>query len=90
MSVIQRILKGELHIDNVPERPDIVLIQDGVAMAGQRASRDRGDDLLGASDHLVALLRNLWTREIRAMEAGQAPKQWRVPSDLVPTKGLAE
>ncbi len=90
MSVIKRILKGELHIDDIPERPDIVLIQDGVAMAGQRAARDRGDDLLGASDHLVALLRNLWTREIRAMEAGKAPKQWRVPNELTPTKGLAE
>jgi 5,5'-dehydrodivanillate O-demethylase len=90
MSVIRRILAGELHIDDITERPDIVLIQDGVAMAGQRASRDRSDDLLGASDHLVALLRNLWTREIRAIEAGKAHKQWRVPNSLVPTKGLAE
>jgi 5,5'-dehydrodivanillate O-demethylase len=90
MSVIRRIIAGELHIDDIPERPDIVLIQDGVAMAGQRASRDRSDDLLGASDHLVALLRNLWTREIRAIEAGEPIKQWRVPSHLAPTKGVGE
>ncbi|MDX1485264.1 MAG: Rieske 2Fe-2S domain-containing protein [Alphaproteobacteria bacterium] len=89
MLVIRRILAGELHIDEVPERPDIVLIQDGVAMLGQR-SRDRSKDLLGASDHLVALLRRIWTRELSAIEEGRPIKQWRIPRDLVPTKGLPE
>ncbi|MDH3241297.1 MAG: Rieske 2Fe-2S domain-containing protein [Alphaproteobacteria bacterium] len=90
MSVVRRILAGELHIDDVPDRPDIVLIQDGVAMMGQGYSRNRSIDNLGATDHLVALLRNLWTREIRAIEAGRPPKQWCIPPDLVPTKGLPE
>lgn len=90
MAVIRRVLAGELHIDEVPDRPDIVLIQDGVAMLGQRSTRDRTDDKLGASDHLVALLRNLWTRELRAIAADQPIKQWRVPKDLVPTRGLPE
>ncbi len=90
MSVIGRILAGEIHVDEVEDRPDIVLIQDGVVMVGQGARRDRSDDMLGASDRLVALLRNLWTREIRAIEAGKPIKQWRIPRDLVPTKGLSE
>lgn len=90
MSVIKRILAGELHVDEVPDRPDIVLIQDGVAMAGQRVSRNRSDDKLGASDHLVALLRKLWTRELGAIEAGRPLKQWQIPKNLVPTKGLPE
>ncbi len=90
MVVIRRILAGELHIDEVEDRPDIVLIQDGVAMIGQGARRDRSADLLGASDRLVALLRKLWTREMAAIEAGGAIKQWRIPRDLVPTKGLSE
>jgi 5,5'-dehydrodivanillate O-demethylase len=90
MSVIKRILAGELHVDEVPDRPDIVLIQDGVAMAGQRTSRNRSDDKLGASDHLVALLRKLWTRELGAIEAGRPLKQWQIPKNLVPTKGLPE
>lgn len=90
MSVIGRILAGELHIDEVEDRPDIVLIQDGVAMIGQGARRDRSNDLLAASDRLVALLRKLWTREMAAIEAGRAIKQWRIPRDLVPTKGLSD
>jgi 5,5'-dehydrodivanillate O-demethylase len=90
MSVVRRILTGELHVDDVPDRPDIILIQDGVAMMGQGYARDRSEDNLGASDHLVALLRNLWTREIRALEAGRQAKRWRIPPHLVPTKGLRE
>jgi 5,5'-dehydrodivanillate O-demethylase len=90
MSVIQRILAGELHLDEVPDRPDIVLIQDGVAMVGQGTHRNRSNDMLGASDHLVALLRQLWTREIRAIDAGRPIKRWQIPRDLVPTTGLSE
>ena len=90
IAVIERILAGELHIDEVEDRPDIVLIQDGVAMIGQGARRDLSADLLGASDRLVVLLRKLWTREMAAIEAGEAIKQWRIPRDLVPTKGLSD
>ncbi len=90
MSVIKRILAGELHIDDVPDRPDIVLIQDGVAMIGQGARRDRSNDLLAASDRLVTLLRKLWMREMAAIESGRPIKQWHIPRDLVPTKGLSD
>lgn len=88
-SVIDRILNGELHADDVPYRPDIVLIQDGVALKGQ-AARDREADLLGASDRQVSLLRRLWVREMEAIESGRPIKRWRAPPDLIPTTGTED
>lgn len=88
-SVIDRILAGELHCDDVAYRTDIVLIQDGVALKGQGA-RDRQSDRLGASDHQVALLRRIWAREMQAVDEGRPIKSWRVPADLVPTTGIDE
>jgi 5,5'-dehydrodivanillate O-demethylase len=88
-SVIDRILRGELHADDVPYRPDIVLIQDGVALKGQ-SDREREADLLGTSDRQVSLLRRLWMREMEAIESGQPIKRWRVPPNLIPTTGTGE
>lgn len=86
-AVIDRILRGELHCDDIAWRPDIVLIQDGVAMQGQPPGRDRSKDILGASDRQVVMLRSIWAREIRAIEQGQGLKRWSVPPELVPTSG---
>ena len=86
-SVVARILAGELHQDEVPWRPDIVLIQDGVAIGGLRKPRNRTMDNLGASDRQVVLLRRLWRRELEALQSGQPLKMWQAPRDLVPTPG---
>jgi 5,5'-dehydrodivanillate O-demethylase len=85
--LIDRILRGELHIDDVASRPDIVLIQDGVAMKGLRKPRNTTIDKLRASDRQVMLLRRLWKRELNAIEDGRPIKRWRVPPGLVPTSG---
>jgi 5,5'-dehydrodivanillate O-demethylase oxygenase subunit len=89
LDVVARVLRGELHADDVPERPDLVLIQDAVAMMSQ-GPRDRERDVLGASDKQVNMLRRLWTRELRAVERGKPIKRWTVPEDLVPTRGTQE
>jgi 5,5'-dehydrodivanillate O-demethylase len=86
--LVERILKGELHVDKVPWRPDIVLIQDGVALQGQPPFRNRRDDLLAASDRQLVMLRQIWAREMSAIAEGKPLKRWRVPSDLVPTSGV--
>jgi 5,5'-dehydrodivanillate O-demethylase len=89
--VIERILAGELHPDDVPaDRPDIVVIQDGVSCMGQGTDRDRSNDTLGASDVHVAMLRRIWTRELRAIAEGRPVTPWRVPSGLSTEKGIAE
>lgn len=87
-SVVDRILAGTLHIDEVEDRPDIVLIQDGVAIGGLRRPRDRSTDQLRSSDRQVALLRRLWRREMQALATNQPITRWHIPADLVPTSGL--
>jgi 5,5'-dehydrodivanillate O-demethylase len=89
-SVVQRVLAGELDIDELPERPDLLSIQDGVALASQDERRDRRQDRLTESDRQVALLRRLWTRELLAIEQGKPLRQWVVPPALVPTTGVEE
>jgi hypothetical protein len=85
--VVDRILRGELHIDDIGARPDLVLLQDTVAMRGQGLV-DREADLLGASDRQVKLLRDIWSRELRKIEEGSLPKVWRNRADLHTTRGV--
>jgi 5,5'-dehydrodivanillate O-demethylase oxygenase subunit len=88
--VVDRIMRGEIHADDLPWRPDIVLIQDGVALQGQPLWRNRRDDLLGASDRQVIMLRQIWAREMQAIAEGKPTKRWQVPRDLVPTSGTGQ
>jgi len=88
-SVISRILEGELHIDDVEWRPDIVVIQDGAAMAGLDPNRDPNEDQLRNSDRQVAMLRRIWRRELESISNGEPTKRWRIPADLKPTTGTS-
>ncbi len=91
ISVVERIINGELHADDVDiDRPDIIFIQDAVSCMGQGLDRDREDDLLGTSDKHVSVMRRLWTREMRAIDKGRPTKKWRIPSDLPVTKGAGD
>lgn len=90
MSLVEKIIAGEMHADDIPaDRADIVMIQDAIACYGQGYERNREEDVLGASDRVVSLIRRLWTREMRAIEEGAGGKRWRVPRDLTTTRGVA-
>ena len=89
-SVVERILRGELHADEVANRPDIIQVQDAVVLKSQGVRPDRDADHLATSDRQVALLRQIWTRELRAIEEGREIKDWRLPEGLAPTTGLGE
>ena len=86
-SVVSKILRGEMHLDDVVDRPDIVLLQDTVAMRSQGIV-DRELDQLGASDRQVKLLREVWSREVRKLEEGGVPKTWKIRPDLQTTHGV--
>jgi 5,5'-dehydrodivanillate O-demethylase len=88
--VARRILDGEILLEELSDRPDLLAIQDAVAMIGQGEERDRREDLLGTSDRQVALLRHIWQREMSAIEKSQPTKSWRIPSDLQVTKGVEQ
>jgi 5,5'-dehydrodivanillate O-demethylase oxygenase subunit len=56
---------------------DLTNAQDYVAQVGQGPLVDREHETLGRSDAGIALLRRLLYREMDAINAGKAPKQWR-------------
>jgi 5,5'-dehydrodivanillate O-demethylase oxygenase subunit len=85
--VATRILAGELTIEDVEDRTHIVSLQDEVTQRGQGEIADRTHERLGRSDAGVILIRQLWTRELRALAEGQALKEWRWSPELVPTAG---
>lgn len=90
LDVANRILRGEFHADDLPrERPDIVQIQDAVAMMSQ-GPRDRETDILGGSDRQVNMLRRIWTRECNALAKGKPIKQWQIPRDISVSTGVLE
>ena len=88
--LVARVMKGELHIDDVPDRTDLVALQDMVVLSGQPRDRRREDDLLAATDRQLVMLRSIWTRELRAIEDGAPRKRWRLPPDLTATTGVAD
>jgi hypothetical protein len=85
--VAQAVLRGELHVDDLLGRPDIVNIQDIVAQAGQGAIPDPEVERLGRSDAVIVLLRQIWTRELRAFAEGRPLKAWARTDDLVAARG---
>jgi 5,5'-dehydrodivanillate O-demethylase len=87
--VVAAILRGDMHIDEVDrDRPDLVGIQDDVALMTQPPINDRPPDRLRRSDRQVILLRKIWNRELKALSKGQPLKKWVWPADLHVTSGV--
>lgn len=84
----RRVLQGEIHVDELGERPDVINIQDAVAQAGQGQIPDRASDRLGRSDELIILLRKIWLRELSALAEGRPPKSWVQPEQLATNFGV--
>ena len=84
----QRILRGELTLDEVGSRPDLVGIQDYVTQVGQGMIADRVNERLGSSDVGIIQIRKLWQRELSALKEGKSLTQWKVPLGLASTVGL--
>jgi 5,5'-dehydrodivanillate O-demethylase len=80
--IVQAVIRGEMHIDEVPDRPDLVGIQDSVVMETQPPITDREPDQLGRSDRAAILLRRIYAREIDAFAQGKPVKRWTYPEDL--------
>jgi 5,5'-dehydrodivanillate O-demethylase len=83
----RRVLHGEIHVDELGDRPDIVNIQDVVAQVGQGQIADRDHERLGRSDTLIILLRKIWLRELQALDEGRPMKQWVQPQHLAAAFG---
>ena len=81
------VLSGRLRMQDIPDRPDRVLIQDHVAQTGQGVIADRTAERLGKSDGPIVLLRKIWKRELRALAEGRPLKPWDHAPQLAATRG---
>lgn len=76
---IQAILSGRKSWEDVADHPNIIRIQDGVAICGQGKIEDRSRERLGNSDAAVMMLRRLWKRELGLLAAGRPVTQFGTP-----------
>lgn len=89
--VVEAIFRGDLYLDDVDaSRPDIISIQDSVAMELQPPPGQRPPDRLGRGDVAIILLRKMLRRELRALESGTPLKEWRWPADLSAQLNLSQ
>jgi 5,5'-dehydrodivanillate O-demethylase len=85
---VQAILRGDMHIDEVPQdHPELIQIQDGVTLNAQPPLNER-DDHLGRSDTEIILLRKLMAREVRALTEGRPIKAWQWTDEMAVQTGV--
>ncbi len=82
------VLRGELRVHDLADRPDIVNVQDAVAQIGQGQIPDRDQEHLGRTDAMIVLLRNIWLRELQALADGRPTKHWTTPRHLSAAFGV--
>jgi 5,5'-dehydrodivanillate O-demethylase len=85
--VTDAVLAGRLRMQDIPDRPDRILIQDHVAQTGQGVIADRTAERLGKSDGPIVLLRRIWRRELRALAEGRPLTPWNHAPQLAATRG---
>jgi 5,5'-dehydrodivanillate O-demethylase oxygenase subunit len=76
---IEAILSGRKSWEDVANHPNIIRIQDGVAICGQGKIEDRSRERLGRSDAAVVLLRRVWRRELGLLADGRPVTQFGTP-----------
>ncbi|HKT16160.1 MAG TPA: Rieske 2Fe-2S domain-containing protein [Allosphingosinicella sp.] len=76
---IEAILSGRKSWEDVAKHPNLIRIQDGVAIVGQGKIVDRSRERLGTSDVAVGVLRRLWRRELKLLAAGKPVTQFGTP-----------
>jgi 5,5'-dehydrodivanillate O-demethylase len=86
--VAAAILRGELTLDEVVDHPDLLSVQDGVALLGQGTIANRMNEVLGRSDLQIVRLRRLWADDFAALQEGRAPRRWKWPRSVPLTTGL--
>jgi 5,5'-dehydrodivanillate O-demethylase len=84
------VLRGEMELADIVNHPDLLSVQDGVALAGQGVIADRRNEVLGISDLQIVRLRRLWAEDLAAVQEGRPRRAWRWPAHLDMTTGLKE
>ncbi len=77
--IVNAVLSGRERWEDIEDRPDRVLIEDGIVLRGQGVLPDRSLNRLGSSDAAIILLRRLYTRELAAISAGRELTKFPTP-----------
>ena len=77
--IVTAVLSGAERWEDIEERPDRVLIEDGIVLRGQGILPDRSLNRLGSSDAAIILLRRLYARELAAIEADRPLNKFPTP-----------
>ena len=78
-TIVRAVLAGRERWEDIEDRPDQVLIEDGIVLLGQGVLPDRSKNRLGSSDAAIVLLRKLYARELTAVQAGLALTKFPTP-----------
>jgi 5,5'-dehydrodivanillate O-demethylase len=85
----EQILAGKMRIEDLPQDMSIYKlfwIEDYVTQIGQRQNGRERPERLGVTDVGVALKRQIWQRELKALAEGRPLKQWYSPAGLAETQ----
>jgi 5,5'-dehydrodivanillate O-demethylase len=82
------ILRGNLAFSDVVDHPDLLSVQDGVALGGQGVIANRRDEVLGQSDLQIVRMRRLWAEDLAALQEGRPRRPWPWPRRVEMTTGL--
>jgi 5,5'-dehydrodivanillate O-demethylase len=77
--VVREVLSGRKRYEEIEERPDLVLIEDGIVLLGQGVIPDRSKNRLGTSDAAIVILRKLFAREMAALAEGRPGRAFQKP-----------
>jgi 5,5'-dehydrodivanillate O-demethylase len=77
--IVRAVVSGRERLEDIEDRPDRVLIEDGVVLLGQGVLPDRSLNQLGSSDAAIILLRRLYARELAAVEANRPLTKFPAP-----------
>jgi 5,5'-dehydrodivanillate O-demethylase len=80
--IAERVLRGEVGLEDFKDHPNLINLQDLVSQLGQGVIRDINAERLGRADAGVVMLRKLWERELRALAEGRATKSWPIPERI--------
>ncbi|MFN8525992.1 MAG: Rieske 2Fe-2S domain-containing protein [Chloroflexota bacterium] len=77
-ALADRVLSGELHLDELQSHSALISLQDTVVERGQGLVADHRHERLSRFDVGVAILRQIWERELRAIAEARPLTGWVV------------
>ena len=77
--IVRAVISGRERWEDIPEREDQVLIEDGIVLLGQGVLPDRSLNRLGTSDAAIILLRKIYARELAAIETNRPLTKFPTP-----------